>query len=111
MKSSALASLLFAVMAVVSTGAISQSRHDSPGNSHGVVRVSGSGVIKSVDAPGKKVTLEHETINKFKLEAATHEFEVKRVKSLTNLKEGDKVKFTLESSGQDLVVVQIGKLK
>ena len=111
MKSSVLVSLLFAAMALVSTGAISQSRHDSPGSSHGVVRVSGSGVIKGVDAPGKKVTLDHETINKFKMEAATHEFEVKNAKSLANLKEGDRVKFTLESSGQSLVVVQISKSK
>ena len=110
MKSLTIASLMLAAITAFSTGAVAQ-RHDSPGSSHGVVRVSGSGVIKGLDAPGRKVTLEHETINKFKMEAATHEFEVKSVKSLANLKDGDKVKFTLESSGQDLVVVQIGKLK
>lgn len=111
MKSSALVSLLFVAMAGVSTSAISQLRHDAPGSSHGVVRVSGAGVIKGIDTAGKKVTLEHDTINKFKMEAATHEFEVKNAKELANLKEGDKVKFALESAGQDLVVVQIGKSK
>ena len=110
MKSLTIASLMLAVIAAFSTGAIAQ-RHDAPGSSHGVVRISGSGVIKAVDVLGKKVTLDHETINKFKMESATHEFEVKNTKALTNLKDGDKVKFTLESSGQDLVIVQISKTK
>lgn len=110
MKSSILALVMFSVITALSTGAIAQ-RHDTPGAMHGVVRVSGSGVIKGIDAPGKKITLEHETINKFKLEAATHEFEVKSAKVLANLKVGDKVNFNLESSSQDLVVVQISKSK
>jgi Cu/Ag efflux protein CusF len=108
MKSFPLAALVVAVITAFSTGAIAQ-RHDSPGSSHGVARVSGSGVIKSIDAPGKKITLEHETINNFKMEAATHEFDVKSAATLGNLKAGDKVNFRLESSGRDLVVVQISK--
>jgi Cu/Ag efflux protein CusF len=110
MNSSALASIAFAVLAAFSTGALAQ-RHDSPGTVHGRVQVSGTGVIASINPASKKVTLEHQTIHKFKLEAATHEFEVKGVKNLDSLKEGDKVNFRLQNSGQDLVVVQISKTK
>lgn len=108
MKSSILATLVLAGITALSTGAFAQ-RHDAPGSSHGVVRVSESGVIKGIDASRMKVTLEHETINKFKLEEATHEFNVNDRKTLRNLKEGDRVNFRLEKSGQNLVVVQISK--
>jgi Cu/Ag efflux protein CusF len=108
MNSKTFTSLLLAAITTFSTGAFAQ-RHDAPGSSHGPVSVSGSGVIKSIDASGRKITLEHETINQFKLEQATHEFNVKGGKTLGNLKLGDKVNFKLENSGQDLVVVQISK--
>ena len=111
MKSSILAPVMFSVITAFSTGSIAQQRHDSPGTAHGVVRVSGSGVVKGIDVAGKKITLEHETINKFKLEAATHEFDVKSAKVLANLKVEDKVNFSLESSNQNLVVVLISKSK
>lgn len=108
MKSSTLASLTLAAITVFSTGAFAQ-RHDAPGSSHGVVRVSGSGVIKGIDASGGKITLEHETINKFRLEEATHEFTVKDRKTLQNLKAGDRVNFRLENSADKLVVVHVSK--
>ena len=110
MNSSTLASLLLAAITAFSNGAFAQ-RHDAPGSAHGVVRANGSGVIKGIDASGSHITLEHETINKFKLEADTHEFSVKDRKTLRNLKEGDKVNFRLENSGQYLVVVQISKAR
>ncbi len=106
MKSSTLASLLLAAITAFSTGVFAHC-HDALGNSQG--SVSGSGVIKDIDASGRKIALEHETINQFKLEQATHEFNMKDRKTLRNLKEGDKVNFRLENSGQDLVVVQISK--
>lgn len=109
MKPVILASLLLAATGF-STGAFAQ-RHDAPGSSHGVVRVSGSGVIQGINASGGKITLEHDTINKFKLEQATHEFSVRGRKTLENLKVGDRVNFRLENSGQDLIVVQLSKSK
>lgn len=108
MKSSTLAALLLAAIAAFPAGAIAQ-RHDAPGSSHGIVRVSGSGVIKGIDASAGTITLEHQAVNKFKLEDSTHEFNVKDPKALRSLKEGDKVNFRLENSGENLVVVQISK--
>lgn len=109
MKLSLFAPIVLATLTMLSTGAVAQ-RHDAPGARHGVVQVSGTGVIRAVDAARKKVTLEHQTIQKFRLEAATHEFDVKDPGSLKDLKAGDSVDFRLESSGQELVVVQIRKV-
>jgi Cu/Ag efflux protein CusF len=110
MKSLVFAPLMGALLMIVSAQAVAQ-RHDSPGTRHGVVQVSGTGVIKAIDPAGKKVTLEHQAISKFKLEPATHEFDVRDTKALANLKEGDRVDFRLENAGQDLVVVQLRKAK
>lgn len=90
---------------------MAQGRHDSPGVAHGVVQVSGTGVITGINAAAKTVTLGHQTINNFKLEPGTHEFAVKNSKSLENLKDGDKVKYRLQSSGGSLVLVQLTKVK
>lgn len=103
-------SLVLAALMLCSASVLAQ-RHDAAGTSHGTVRVNGSGVIRAVDVSSGIITLEHETINKFKLEEATHEFKVKDRRTLRNLKSGDRVNFKLQSAGQDLLVVQVSKLK
>lgn len=82
-------------------------RHDD--RPHGVVRATGTGVVKGIDAAGKKITLEHEAVKKFRLKASTHDFSVKDSQPLGALNEGDRVKFVLEKSGKNFVVVQIDK--
>ncbi len=134
MKHTLIATIVFTLGAAFATGAHAQGRHDDkphgvakPAESasevvpvpssggrhddrpHGVVRASGIGVIKGIDATGKKITLEHETVKRFQLKAATHEFRVKDSKSLVTLKEGDKVDFVLEKSGRDLAIVKLVK--
>jgi Cu/Ag efflux protein CusF len=109
MKPSVFAAVILSVSTLLSTNALAQ-RHDEPGGrQHGVVRGSGIGVITSIDAPGKKITLEHETIDKLKMPPATHEFKLKNSQTLGKLKEGDKVAFELEKSGRDLKVVRLSK--
>lgn len=107
MKSPVLAAVIFTLSTVLTTGAVAQ-RHDDPGR-HGVVRGSGIGVITGIDAPAKKITLEHETIDKLKMPPATHEFKLKNMQTLGKLKEGDKVAFELEKSGPALKVVRLSK--
>lgn len=109
MKFTAIATLIFAISTALGTGAVAQTRHDSPGSQHGVMRASGAGLITGIDAPGKKITLEHETIGKFKMEASTHEFDLKSAKTLGTFKQGDKVAFDLEKTGPDMKVVRLRK--
>ncbi|KWT91620.1 MULTISPECIES: copper-binding protein [unclassified Variovorax] len=106
MKSTVLAAAIFSLSTILATDALAQ-RHDDPGRQHGVVRTSGIGVITSIDAQGKKITLEHETIDKLKMPSATHEFKLKNNQTLGKFKEGDKVAFELEKTGSNLTVVRL----
>jgi Cu/Ag efflux protein CusF len=132
MKRTAIATLVFTIGTVLASAASAQGRHDDrphgvakPAESsvetvpstggrhderpHGVVRASGVGVVRGIDTAAKKIKLDHESIGKFKLEAATHEFQVKSPKSLEGLKAGDSVKFVLEKAGSDYRIIEIGK--
>ena len=111
MKFAPVAIVFFALSAGFASGAIAQGRHDDPGRQHGVLRASGVGVITSLNAPAKKITLEHEPIDKFKMPAATHEFKLKSTKTAGKLSEGDKVAFEVEKSGPDLTVSRLSKRK
>ena len=109
MKFAPSAIVLFALSTGFATSAIAQGRHDEPGRQHGVLRASGVGVITGINAPDKKITLEHETIDKFKMPAATHEFKLKSTKTAGKLSEGDKVAFEVEKSGPDLTISRLAK--
>lgn len=111
MKFAPIAIVVFALSTGFASGAIAQGRHDDPGHKHGVLRASGVGVITSLNAPAKKITLEHEPIDKFKMAAATHEFKLKSTKTAGKLIEGDKVAFEVEKSGPDLTVSRLAKRK
>ena len=110
MKFAPIALVIFALSTGFVSGAIAQ-RHDEPGRQHGVLRASSVGVITSLNAPAKKITLEHEPIDKFKMPAATHEFKLKSRKTAGKLSEGDKVAFEVEKSGPDLTVSRLSKRK
>ena len=109
MKFAPIAVVVFALTAGFATGAVAQGRYDEPGRQHGVLRASGVGVITSLDAPAKKITLEHEPIDKFKMPSATHEFKLKSTKTAGKLNQGDKVAFEVEKSGQDLTISRLSK--
>jgi Cu/Ag efflux protein CusF len=135
MKRTAIATLVFTLGTVLASTASAQGRHDDrphgvakpaePSSAvesvpstggrhderpHGVVRASGVGVVRGIDTAAKKIKLDHQSIKKFNLEAATHEFEVKSPKSLEGLKQGDSVKFVLEkAAGSGYTIIEIGK--
>lgn len=68
----------------------------------------GRGSVASLDQKGKKVTLKHEEI-KGLMPAMTMEFPVKSPDLLNGVRQGDRVRFTLNPQGGDFVVEKIVK--
>jgi Cu(I)/Ag(I) efflux system periplasmic protein CusF len=69
------------------------------------------GQVRRVNKETRRVTLAHGPLTGFDMPAMTMAFPVKDPALLTNLKEGDKVRFTLEKSGENLVVTRIEPVK
>lgn len=67
--------------------------------------------VKKVDAAGGKVTLAHGPLKNLNMPAMAMVFKVKDGKSLSGLKEGDKVRFVAEMAGTDYLASKIEKLK
>jgi Cu/Ag efflux protein CusF len=65
------------------------------------------GQVRRVNVDARRVTLAHGPLKAFEMPAMTMAFPVKDPKQLAGLKEGDKVRFALEPSGQDLVITRI----
>jgi Cu(I)/Ag(I) efflux system periplasmic protein CusF len=65
------------------------------------------GEVKRVSKDTKRVTLAHGPLTGFDMPAMTMAFPVKNAAELDKLKPGDKVRFALEKSGEDLVVSRI----
>lgn len=69
------------------------------------------GQVRRVNAEAKRVTLAHGPLKAFDMPAMTMAFPVKDPAQLANVKEGDKVRFALEKSGENLVVTRIEPVK
>ncbi len=65
------------------------------------------GQVKRVNTDTKRVTLAHGPLKGFDMPAMTMAFPVKDPAMLAKLKEGEKVRFALEKSGENLVVTRI----
>ena len=65
------------------------------------------GEVRSVDPVAKTVTLKHGPIPNADMGAMTMSFPVKDAAALAKLKPGDKVKFTAEKIGPQIVVTSI----
>lgn len=65
------------------------------------------GQVRRINKEAGKVTLAHGPLTGLNMPAMTMAFPVKDVKQLAALKEGDKVKFALEQSGENMVVTRI----
>jgi len=65
------------------------------------------GEVKRVSKDTKRVTLAHGPLTGFDMPAMTMAFPVKDAALLDQLKPGDKVRFALEKSGEDMVVTRI----
>ena len=69
------------------------------------------GEVRKVDAKAKTVTLKHGPIPSVGMGPMTMTFPVKDPAQLAKLKAGDKVKFSAEKSGNDIVVTAIEPAK
>ena len=65
------------------------------------------GEVRSVDVKAKSVTLKHGAIPNADMGPMTMSFPVKDPAPLAKLKPGDKVKFTVEKAGDQIVVTSI----
>lgn len=110
-------SLVLAVAAAVSLPAVAQqanphaghAAHAGPAAKGGKVLYEGE--VKRVNAEAKRITLAHGPLTEFDMPGMTMAFTVKDAKQIAALKEGDKVRFTAESSGDAYVITRIEPAK
>jgi Cu(I)/Ag(I) efflux system protein CusF len=69
------------------------------------------GQVRRINRDRASVTLAHGPLKAFNMDAMTMSFRVKDAAQLAKLKEGDKVRFSLQQSGDDLVVTRIEAVK
>lgn len=69
------------------------------------------GQVRRVNKETRRVTLAHGPMKALDMPAMTMAFPVKDPALLANLKEGDKVRFAVEMSGENLVVTRIEPAK
>jgi Cu(I)/Ag(I) efflux system periplasmic protein CusF len=69
------------------------------------------GQVKRISKDTSRVTLAHGPLKAFNMPPMTMAFQVKDAKQLASLKEGDKVRFALEQSGENLVISRIEPAK
>ena len=65
------------------------------------------GQVKRINKDASRVTLVHGPLKAFDMPAMTMAFAVKEPAQLDRLREGDKVRFALQKSGDNLVVTRI----
>lgn len=83
--------------------------HAAPAAKGGQVLYDGE--VKRVNLEGKRITLAHGPLKEFDMPAMTMAFAVKDAKQIAALKEGDKVRFKVESSGDTYVITRIEPAK
>lgn len=70
-----------------------------------------TGEVRRVNVDAKKITIAHGPLKAFDMPAMTMPFAVKDPALLTKVKAGDKVRFALAKSGDDLVITGIESIK
>ena len=112
MKSSWLGATLVALSFALSVSAQTAAPH-----AHGAPAAKAAtsevydGQVRRINKETGRVTLAHGPLTGLSMPAMTMAFQVKDAKQLASLKEGDKVKFALEQSGDNLIVTRIEVVK
>lgn len=83
--------------------------HAAPAAQGGNVMYEGE--VKRVNAEAKRITLAHGPLKEFDMPPMTMAFAVKDPKQIAALKPGDKVRFKLESAGDNMVITRIEPAK
>lgn len=68
-----------------------------------------AGVVRGVDRPGARLKIDHGPIPSIGMPAMLMTFKVKDPALLGELKEGDRIDFTIERSGLGWIVVSLSK--
>lgn len=109
--------LVAAVSLLAVTGAWAQAGHDHSGHAMPAAtkapagQMDNTGEVRRVNADTKKITIAHGPLKAFDMPAMTMPFAVKDPALLSRVKAGDKVRFALEQSGNDLVITRIETVK
>lgn len=103
--------LLFSIGLMVAAAAGAQGRHDENGSTHGVTHTTGKGTVTQIDVAAKRITLDHEAIRKLKLDAGSHDFQIRSEKTVATIKAGDKVDFSIEARGNAMEITRLSKQK
>jgi Cu/Ag efflux protein CusF len=69
------------------------------------------GEVRRIDPAAKTLVIKHGDFKGMEMPAMTMAFPVKDAKMLDGLKPGDRVKFSVEQAGGDLVITKIDKAK
>jgi Cu/Ag efflux protein CusF len=69
------------------------------------------GEVRRIDTAGKKLVIKHGDFKGMDMPAMTMAFPVKDAKMLDGLKPGDRVKFSVEQAGGDLVITKLERAK
>ena len=109
-----LAPLVAIALAAACAPATAQSAHDhGPAKADAAKPASevATGEVRRINKAAKTLTVRHGPLEKFNMGAMTMTFPVRDAAQLGKLKEGDKVRFTLEKAGEDLVITWIEPAK
>lgn len=98
-------------LAAVAPPALAQAGHDhahgAAAATQGAADASFTGEIKRINQDTKKITIAHGELKAFDMPPMTMAFGVKDAALLGKVKPGDKVRFSLEKAGEDLVITRI----
>jgi Cu/Ag efflux protein CusF len=108
---------LFAAAVLAATSAWAQAGQDHGGHAMPTAaksaagQLDNTGEVRRVNAEAKKITIAHGPLKAFDMPAMTMPFPVKDPALLAKVKAGDKVRFSLEKAGDDLVITRIEAIK
>jgi Cu/Ag efflux protein CusF len=107
--------LLVAAVSLFAATAWAQAGHDHHATPTAAKPAAGqldnTGEVRRVNAETKKITIAHGPLKAFDMPAMTMAFPVKDPAMLAKVKPGDKVRFGLEKTGEDLVITRIEAAK
>jgi Cu/Ag efflux protein CusF len=81
--------------------------HGTKAAAKGATSDSATGEVRRVNKTAKTITVRHGPLEAFNMGAMTMTFPVRDSAQLAKLKEGDKIRFVLEKTGEDLVITRI----
>jgi Cu/Ag efflux protein CusF len=102
--------LLVTALALAATPALAQhAGHGTAKPAASAAAEPADGEVRRIDKSRGTVLLKHGEIKSINMGAMTMSFKLKDPSMADQLKEGDKVKFTVEPKGEDLIITSIRK--